>query len=153
MDIVLWRHGDAHPGEADVARKLTGKGRKQVAHVAAWLDRHLPESARVLSSPARRCLETAEALGRKVHAVDALLEGEVAALLEVAGWPDARNCAVLVGHQPVLGYLATTLLCGRGRDFAIRKAGVVWLSNRPRGVERDGADVILRAAIGPDTIP
>ena len=34
--------------------------------MAVWLERHLPDSVKVLASPATRAQETAEALGRKV---------------------------------------------------------------------------------------
>jgi phosphohistidine phosphatase len=57
MDLILWRHADAEmaaEGEDDLSRQLTVKGEKQAVRMAAWLDRHLPEGARILVSPARR---------------------------------------------------------------------------------------------------
>src|SRR5436190_21449722 len=38
MDLILWRHADAEPGEPDIGRRLTAKGLKQAERVAAWLD-------------------------------------------------------------------------------------------------------------------
>ena len=29
MDLILWRHADAEPGEPDDQRRLTAKGKKQ----------------------------------------------------------------------------------------------------------------------------
>lgn len=29
MDLVLWRHCEAEPGEPDLGRRLTSKGQKQ----------------------------------------------------------------------------------------------------------------------------
>ena len=52
MDLLLWRHCEAEPGESDLGRALTGKGEKQARRMAAWLHEHLPESARILASPA-----------------------------------------------------------------------------------------------------
>ena len=68
MDLILWRHADAEDGNEnidDLVRVLTPRGVKQAARVASWLDRQLPEGTRVLTSPARRCEQTALALGRK----------------------------------------------------------------------------------------
>jgi hypothetical protein len=83
MDLILWRHAEAvdHPdlehgvpGDAqDLARRLTPRGEKQAARMAAWLDRQLPNGARVLSSPAQRTEQTALAMGRKFKLRDELL--------------------------------------------------------------------------------
>lgn len=67
MDLILWRHADADDwveGCDDMERSLTPRGLKQAARMATWLDRQLPEGTRVLCSPARRCQQTATALGR-----------------------------------------------------------------------------------------
>ena len=41
MDIILWRHADAHPAcksdQLDLTRPLTSKGRKQASAMARWL--------------------------------------------------------------------------------------------------------------------
>ena len=50
MVLILWRHADAEintEGEDDLSRQLTVKGEKQTVRMAAWLDRHLPEGARI----------------------------------------------------------------------------------------------------------
>ena len=65
MDLILWRHAEAEPGEPDHGRRLTSKGRKQAERMAAWLEHRLPETTRILVSPAERTQETALALGRR----------------------------------------------------------------------------------------
>ena len=68
MDLIFWRHAEANElqdGGEDIDRALTTRGEKQAARMASWLDRHLPEGARIISSPARRCEQTVLALGRK----------------------------------------------------------------------------------------
>jgi phosphohistidine phosphatase len=72
MDLILWRHAEAEDwpegdpqGGSDLERSLTSRGEKQAARMANWLDRQLPEGARIFVSPARRCEQTALALGRK----------------------------------------------------------------------------------------
>ena len=150
MELILWRHAEAEPGEPDLGRRLTAKGQKQAERVGAWLDRHLPESTRVLVSPAYRAQQTALALKRKFKTVPEIGPGaSVAAVLTAAGWPDAREPALIVGHQPTLGAVAAFLLSGEEVSWAVKKGAAWWLSNRDRG----GAPaIVLRAAIGPDFV-
>jgi phosphohistidine phosphatase len=69
MNLVLWRHAvalDRGLGCADMQRRITPRGEKQVARMAAWLDRRrLQKGARIWVRPARRTEQTAQALGRK----------------------------------------------------------------------------------------
>lgn len=152
MDLILWRHADAAQGknesEPDMNRRLTGKGRKQAAVMAIWLERHLPDSVRVLASPAARAQETAEALGRKIITVPELAPGaDAAQLLHIAGWPDCRHAVLIVGHQPTLGRAASLLLLGEEQELSMRKAAVWWITNRIRDDEFRPS---LRAAICPE---
>jgi phosphohistidine phosphatase len=148
MDLILWRHADAEPGEPDIDRPLTAKGVRQAERMAAWLDSHLPDHCRILVSPAERTQQTARALGRKFKTAPELAPGATAAaVLAAAGWPDAREARLIVGHQPTLGETAALLLSGSGAPWGMRKAAVWWLSNRSR---EQGADVVLKAVIGPD---
>ena len=150
MDLILWRHAEAEPGEPDLGRRLTAKGHKQAERMAAWLDSHLPDTTRVLVSPADRAQQTAQALKRKFRTVDDLGPGaSVSALLAAAGWPDAREPVLVVGHQPTLGEAAAFLLSGEEAYWSVKKGAVWWLTNRDRG---GGAAVVLRAVIGPDLL-
>jgi phosphohistidine phosphatase len=148
MDLILWRHADAHPGEADLERALTGKGRRQAASMAAWLEKNLPDSAKIIVSPAVRTIETANALDRKFKIIPELAPGaQPASLLSAAGWPDNRHPVVIVGHQPALGQLASLLLFGMEQEMSMRKGAVWWLTNRSR---EDGHKTTLRAVLCPD---
>jgi phosphohistidine phosphatase len=150
MDLILWRHAEAEPGEPDLGRRLTAKGVKQAERVGAWLDHHLPETCRILVSPADRAQQTALALKRKFRVVDELAPGASAkAVLDAANWPDAREAVVIVGHQPTLGEVASLLLSGVESSWSIRKAAVWWFSNRERA---NGAAVTLRVVVGPDFV-
>ncbi len=150
MDLILWRHAEAEPGEPDLGRRLTAKGHKQAERMAAWLERHLPDTCRVLVSPADRAQETALALKRKFRTVDELAPGaSVEALLGAAGWPDSRESVLIVGHQPTLGEVAAFLLTGEPAYWSIKKGGVWWISNRSRLGQ---AGVVLRVVLGPDFV-
>ncbi len=150
MDLILWRHAEAEPadeGQADAQRPLTPKGRRHAARVGAWLDRQLPAHCRVLSSPAVRCRQTAEALGRKFGCDHAFaIDSSPEAMLSACGWPDYRLAVVVVGHQPLLGQLASLVLTGTAAGWKLRKGSVLWLSRK-----RDEEPFILLAA-GPDMI-
>jgi phosphohistidine phosphatase len=148
MDLILWRHCEAEPGEPDLGRRLTSKGTKQAERMAEWLERHLPDSCRILVSPADRAQQTALALQRKSRTVPELGPGaSVTAALAAANWPDSREPVMLVGHQPTLGMIASFLLSGEEAYWSVRKGAVWWLSNRVRD---DGAAIVLKVVIGPD---
>ena len=138
MDLILWRHAEAAQAEQpteDMARALTVRGEKQAMRMAAWLDRQLPDSARVLVSPARRTEQTAMALGRKFKLHPGLgPDGSVQELLELAQWPTAKGCVLIVGHQPALGQTVAQLLGLSAHECSVKKGAVWWLRHR----ERDG---------------
>ncbi|MBL8362544.1 MAG: phosphohistidine phosphatase SixA [Rubrivivax sp.] len=153
MDLILWRHAeayDAKDGQDDLERALTTKGERQAARMADWLNRQLPAGTKVYASPARRAQQTAAALERKVKTADALApDGSVEALLHTVRWPDAREGALVVGHQPTLGLVAAYLLAGQPLPWALRKGAVWWLRSR----ERDGVrQTVLHAAMSPELI-
>ena len=150
MDLVLWRHAGAEPGEPDLGRRLTAKGIQQAERMATWLDRHLPATTRILTSPADRAEQTARALKRKYRVVPELAPGgSASSVLAAAGWPDAREPVLVVGHQPTLGEAAAFLLTGEESPWSVRKAAAFWLSNRVR----DGvSSTVLKIVMGPDFV-
>lgn len=144
MDLILWRHAeavDASDAVLDAERRLTPKGRRQAERMARWLNRKAADAI-VLASPTQRTLETAAALGRKVHALDGLAPGrDVDDLLAAAGWPDAPRPVIVVGHQPTLGRAAARLITGRPAPWTVRKGAIWWLRRR------DGGEVVLQAVL------
>jgi phosphohistidine phosphatase len=153
MDLILWRHAEAEDlaeGGDDLDRALTSRGDKQAARMAAWLDKLLPDTARILSSPARRCEQTVLALGRK-YKIRAELGPEAAVddVLATAQWPAARQPVVVVGHQPVLGQVIAQLLGLKQDACAVRKGAVWWIRTR----ERDGhQQTVVVAVQSPDAL-
>ena len=137
MDLILWRHAEAQDlaeGQDDMDRALTSRGEKQAARMASWLDRQLPDSARILVSPSRRTEQTALALGRKYKIRPELSpNGTVGQLLEAAQWPDSKHTVLLVGHQPTLGQAIAQLLGLSASECVVRRGAVWWLRNRERG--------------------
>ena len=148
MDLILWRHADALYTTPDLPRELSPKGFKQAKRMGQWLDARLPENCRVLSSPATRALQTVEALGRKYKIHPELApDASALQLLQAINWPHGKEAVLVVGHQPTLGQVASTLLFGREDEFEIRKGYVCWISQR----EREGSVVTwMKALLGPD---
>ena len=136
MDLILWRHAEAIDLELvgdDMERTLTSKGEKQAARMAAWLDRQLPEGAKVWASPALRTQQTAKALERKFKTSPALAPlATVDELLELVKWPHAKGTVVLVGHQPTLGHAISRLLGLSESECGVKKGAVWWLRYRER---------------------
>jgi phosphohistidine phosphatase len=153
MDLILWRHAEAEiaaPGQDDLQRALTHKGERQARRMAAWLNHRLAATTRVLVSPALRCRQTAEALGREMRIVPAIApDVPIANLIEASRWPKSSEPVLLCGHQPTLGQLAAQLLAGVEQDWAVKKGAVWWLRWR----QRDGEpEVTLHAVQGPDAL-
>ena len=156
MELILWRHAEAEPGDPDAARTLTARGHKQALRMAEWLDATLPNSCRVFCSPTRRTIQTAEALGRKFKVSAELApESTVERILTVANWPDSRDPVLIVGHQPALGQLAALLIAGNQQDWTIRKANAWWIMRRERAADDDPCSHTgnyLRAVMTPDLV-
>jgi phosphohistidine phosphatase len=153
MDLILWRHAEAvleSEGQNDLERALTAKGERQAQKMAEWLNRHLAHSTRVLVSPALRCQQTAQTLGRKFRTVASLAPGaSAAAVLAAARWPDASEPVLVVGHQPTLGLVASLALTNAAQPWSVRKGAVWWLRSRSR---EEGERVVLQAVQGPDSL-
>lgn len=140
MDLILWRHAEAEDwveGEphtaSDLDRSLTPRGEKQAARMALWLDRQLPEGARIVVSPARRCEQTALALGRKYRLrLEIAPDASPAQLLELVQWPFSKSAMLVIGHQPTLGQTIAQLLGLQESDCPVKKGALWWLRNRDR---------------------
>ena len=130
-DLVLLRHGIAEPRLAGLDhpdRSLTSAGRQRTRLVMATLVQRGLRLDRLISSPYRRALQTAEL------AVEAGLAPGLAVdeRLEPGGALETLltpfdGCIGLVGHEPDLGDLACGLLgCAPGA-LVLKKAGVIQL--------------------------
>jgi phosphohistidine phosphatase len=150
MDLVLWRHAQAHEGFPDLDRELTRKGERQAARMARWLDSRLPQDARCATSPAARARQTASFLDRRFVIDPRIAPGAAADdLLSAAAWPMERGTVLLVGHQPSLGAVASRLLDSRVPHFSIRKGSILWLRMRERA---GSTEVVLRAVMPPNWV-
>ena len=153
MDLILWRHAEAHvqrEGQTDLERALTAKGERQAQRMADWLNPRLAHSTRILVSPALRTQQTAKALERHFKTVQLLApEASATALLSVVRWPEANEPVLVVGHQPTLGQVAALLLGEVAQTWVIKKGAVWWLRSRER---ESGNQVVVQAVQSPDCL-
>src|SRR5947207_1731158 len=148
MELILWRHAEAEDGvgKPDTDRELTKKGRKQADRMAAWLRDHIDKDWRIVVSPAKRTLQTADPLGFECEEDEAVgLSATAKTVLKAAGWPDGDEDVVMVGHQPTLGEVAAKVLGTKDDCVSIKKGAVWWF------VSRDG-ETTLRAVLGPEDV-
>jgi len=142
MNIYLMRHGLAvergTPGyDGDRERPLTPKGERKVRRVGEALTKMEVSFDAVLSSPLVRAQQTADALSDemkikgKVQLTEHLAPGgntkELVNLLQhLSGTPQE---VLLVGHEPDLGSLASSLLAGdHGITILFKKGGIAKLT-------------------------
>ncbi|WP_353155299.1 phosphohistidine phosphatase SixA [Herminiimonas fonticola] len=150
MELILWRHAEAELGEPDEGRALTAKGHKQAWKMAEWLDHNLPNSCKILVSPATRTLQTAEALGRKFKVVNELAPGASAQqILTAAHWPDSREPVLIIGHQPTLGQVASLVISGNVQNWSVRKGNAWWIVQRER---EENTEHYIRAVMAPELL-
>ncbi|MDO8312190.1 MAG: histidine phosphatase family protein [Sideroxyarcus sp.] len=150
MELILWRHAEAHEGSPDLERELNAKGQKQAEKMASFLRARLPENIRILVSPAKRTQQTAHALTKHFFTEPAVGPGASAQdILEAAGWPDAESNVLIVGHQPALGQIAALLLANSKGGFSVKKGAVWWLS---RHTSEGDYQTNLRLAIAPESL-
>jgi len=150
MDLILWRHAEADEHADDLRRRLTSKGRKQAARAAEWLLQRLPARFTLVSSPAVRAHQTAQALATPIKVEQSLAPGAAPkAIIAAAGWPDYKGAVVVVGHQPDLGRALAQIMAASQGPWSIKKGSFWWISNRVR----DGdAQVVVRAVVSPDLL-
>lgn len=145
MELLLWRHAEAAHTTPDLQRTLTQTGREQAEIMANWLRSRLPGDTRILVSPARRAQETAATLGMDFITCDALApDREPEDILQAAGWPNAKENVLIVGHQPSLGAAAALAITGHAQMWSVDIGNVWWLSCENHDGE---SHAVLRAII------
>jgi phosphohistidine phosphatase len=130
VSTTLIRHAIAEDGDDDFARPLSGEGRRRFRKSVETLERVGVRFSKVLHSPKRRALETAELLRPLCDG-----EFEVTPLLthspgdELLELLDVHELAV-VGHEPHLSALLAWLVLGDAElapKFELKKGGVARL--------------------------
>lgn len=140
MDIFILRHGkaeDAGHNLADAHRKLTKKGREEIAAVAGWMAAQELRFDLIAASPLVRAQETA---GIVADVLGIPEKPETWKVLVPGGDPDTvcreigkhpEDFAVLlVGHEPLLSSLiARTISGNEGTGIVMTKGALAKIRN------------------------
>lgn len=141
MILYIIRHAEAVEGSStlrDESRYLTEKGRATTAQMSCRIGKYGPKPRLTIASPLTRAVQTAEILAAKacrknvVVASELLLPGaDISELVKhIIGCDDAK-CVMLVGHEPQLGSLVSTLLGRDDQSIVLKKGACVALKLDP----------------------
>jgi phosphohistidine phosphatase len=160
MELYLLRHAIAvergTPGyEVDSARPLTPGGARKMQRVAAGMAKLGLKFDLVLTSPYLRARQTAEVVAAVFRIPNAVQVNEclspggdqVRFMAELKERYGGRKGALLVGHEPDLSELASTLICG-SLDAAIdmKKGSLCHLT---AAAPHYGQCAVLRSLLSP----
>ena len=141
MDLYVVRHAVAEeptPGGADADRELTSDGIRKLRRAIRGMRALDLRFGRVLSSPWRRAVQSAELLGVLVDEPRPILTSLLttspraellAQIAEITA--GSQRGTVVIGHEPWLGELVAWLAFGDarfGEALDLKKTGLVWLS-------------------------
>lgn len=136
MRLLMIRHAeaeDASTGKSDAERRLTPDGRKQMCKAAKGLRTIVSTIDVLATSPLLRAIETGEIVAHVLHLEDAL---ELPALAPDGGrqsliaWlqeQPAGATIAIVGHEPYLSTLASSLISGSTSALLTFKKGACCL--------------------------
>lgn len=140
MDLWLFRHGEAHNvGERGISndfnRFLTDKGRQRTEAMTRFLITKGFAPDQIWHSPLVRAQETAEIIAstsgvKRLQEEIALADDQSEDEMLTRLLPLCREQSiVLVGHQPLLGYLVSRLVYGKSEGgIPLKKSGVARIS-------------------------
>jgi phosphohistidine phosphatase len=136
LTLAVMRHAQAAGpdlGGSDFERALTPQGRVDAQRMGRWLNAHMPELNRVISSTALRTRQTVDAVlaDWPVPAPDVLWEpslylADLDALVGILSGI-APGSVLLVGHNPGLEHLIQWLASaehGKTRNFELSPAAI-----------------------------
>ncbi len=148
MQIYLLRHGIAEenaPSGRDADRALTEEGRQKLRNVLAMAKRDV-DPAVILTSPYLRAVQTAEIAvealghGKELLHTESLIptSDPEAAWEEVRLHRDAAQL-LLVGHEPLMGRIASFLLNAPTLLIDVKKASVIRIDVPEFGIKPRGS--------------
>jgi phosphohistidine phosphatase len=136
VQLVLLRHAPAETRDParwpdDTLRPLTPSGRRVAAEVGLGLRAQGVAPAQILTSPAKRCRDTARLVGRALGVSqpaepwpELAFEAGAARFLGRLAERPGSGPWLIVGHEPSLGRLASTLVFGEPlSSIRLRRCG------------------------------
>lgn len=121
-ELILLRHAETEElcsGESDRDRRLTEHGQAEAIEAGKWLADHKLAIDRVLCSPARRTLQTAELAlpDLPITEVSDIYDATPGTLFTLIDQHQDATTLVLVGHNPGIEQLVALAVEGRSEDY------------------------------------
>jgi phosphohistidine phosphatase len=140
VDLYILRHGKAEPcdcGSKDAERKLTGKGKEEIALVAQWMATRGIKFDVIATSPFKRAHETAgiiaasRGLKSRITVWDALAPGgNLDDVCSEIGRCDENATVLIVGHEPTCSQLICRIIFGsESAGIVMSKGGLAKIRN------------------------
>lgn len=139
MNLYLLRHAKArsksHSGQ-DRDRALTPQGKASAFKKAMKWKKTLTDVEVIVTSPARRCLETAEIFASVLNKMESILEDETLdvtaraedVLKSLRKYSHHRDL-LIIGHEPWMSALASLLFTGTSLgQIRLKKTGLIVLN-------------------------
>ena len=124
MKILLVRHCKAEAGGIDSERDLTPEGKKDAEIIAKFLSRLGCKPAKIVSSPLKRAILTAQAISKSTNAEvvidDSLAEATVSTIVSVLQRHLPYEMIIVVGHQPSLGKFVSFACTAGSMEFELK---------------------------------
>jgi phosphohistidine phosphatase len=122
VDVYVLRHGKAEaagPDMSDAERRLTKKGREDIAAACRWMAAQGIRFDLIAASPLVRAQETAAIIAESLGEKDILVTWKVLApggntdtVCHLLGKHPDRGSILLVGHEPLLSALISRIVTG-----------------------------------------
>jgi phosphohistidine phosphatase len=135
VDVFILRHGKAEvagPGVDDADRRLTKKGREDIAAAGRWMAAQEIRFDLIAASPLVRAQETAAIMAESLGDKDRLVTWEMLApggntdtvCHEIGKYENARSI-LLVGHEPLLSALVSRIITGNENAAIVMTKGAL----------------------------
>jgi phosphohistidine phosphatase len=140
MTLLLFRHAAAAPIDPDVVAAMgadaadearTPRGRRRFKRMARAVGRQGFRVERLLHSPLRRAVETAELLVPVLHGTTAVCPELIAPPNDALLAQLHGDCVAVVGHEPWLSETVRLLTGAALLGLRWRKGGLVVLEGQP----------------------
>jgi phosphohistidine phosphatase len=122
VDVYLLRHGKAEaagPGTGDAERRLTKKGREEIAAAGRWMAAQELHYDLIAVSPLVRAQETAGIIAGSLGLKDRIVTwnilgpgGDTGSVCREIGKHEDLRSILLVGHEPLLSALVSRIITG-----------------------------------------
>ena len=152
-EIILLRHANAEPalpGQADIERPLSLRGRAEAEAAGEWLKAHGLKPTRVLCSPAKRTRETLERVLGVLGYSDVRYEPRIydavpGTLMAVLDEHAEVDRVLMVGHNPGFEQTAALLHSGSsGEARGMPTAGIAVITLPPGAALEPGIGTLTR---------